>query len=52
MTLLVAGAAAYITALLRRDWGLAVLPPVVAAPLVVAALRFALLERAAAGADE
>ncbi len=52
VALLVAGAAAYITALLRPDWGLAVLPPLVAAPLVVAALRFALLERAAAQADD
>jgi xanthine/uracil permease len=51
VTLLVAGVAAYITSLLRPNWGLAVLPPVVAAPLVVAALRFALLERAAAQAD-
>jgi len=48
VTLLAAGAAAYITALLRPEWALAALPPVVGAPVVVAALRFALLERAAA----
>ena len=48
VTLLVAGAAAYVTALLHPAWALAALPPVVGAPVVVAALRFALLERAAA----
>jgi hypothetical protein len=47
-TLLAAGAAAYVTALLRPEWALAALPPVIGAPVVVAALRFALLERAAA----
>jgi hypothetical protein len=48
VALLVAGATAYVTALLRPEWALAALPPVVGAPVVVAALRFALLERAAA----
>lgn len=51
VTLLAVGAAAYVTALLRPDLALAALPPVIAAPVVVAALRFALLERAAARAD-
>jgi hypothetical protein len=48
VTLLVAGGAAYITALQRPEWALAALAPVVGLPVAVAALRFALLERAAA----
>ena len=48
VALLVVGAAAYVTALLQPAWALAALPPVIGAPMVVAALRFALLERAAA----
>lgn len=48
VVLLVVGAAAYVTALLQPAWALAALPPVVGAPVVAAALRFALLERAAA----
>jgi hypothetical protein len=52
IALLAVGAAAYLTALLRPEWALAALPPVISAPVAVAALRFTLLERAAAKGEQ